>query len=66
VGARITRIGRTSFAMEHVLFSDRQQAVIADGNSTIVTFDYRQQKPVPVPDDVRAKIEQCEGRSFAG
>ncbi len=66
VGARISRIGRTSFDMEHVLFSDQQQAVIADGKSTIVTFDYRQQKPVPVPDHVRAKIDECEGRNFSG
>ena len=63
VGARISRIGRTSFEMEHVLFSTGQQAVVADGKSTIVTFDYRQQKPTPLPDDIRAKIEQFEGRA---
>jgi acyl-CoA thioester hydrolase len=64
VGAKISRIGRTSFEMEHVLVSDSQQAAIADGKSTIVTFDYRQQRPVPVPDDIRARIEQLEGREF--
>jgi acyl-CoA thioester hydrolase len=65
VGARISRIGRTSFEMEHVLFSTDQQAVVADGKSTIVTFDYRQQKPIQVPDDIRAKIEQFEKRGFS-
>ena len=65
VGARISRIGRTSFEMEHVLYSAAQDAVIADGKSTIVTFDYKLQKPTPVPDEMRAKIEQIEGRSFA-
>jgi acyl-CoA thioester hydrolase len=65
VGARISRIGRTSFEMEHVLFSTTQQAAVADGKSTIVTFDYRQQRPTPVPDDIRAKIEQIEARSFS-
>ncbi|MEX2137691.1 MAG: thioesterase family protein [Pirellulales bacterium] len=64
VGARISRIGRTSFEMEHVLFSTQQQAVVADGKSTIVTFDYRQQKPTPVPDDIREKIEVFEKRAF--
>lgn len=64
VGARISRIGRTSFEMEHVLFSAVQKAIVADGKSTIVTFDYRQQKPIPVPDDVRARMEQFENRSF--
>jgi acyl-CoA thioester hydrolase len=65
VGARISRIGRTSFEMDHVLFSTAQQAIIADGKSTIVTFDYRQQKPTPVPDDIRAKIKEIEGPPFS-
>jgi acyl-CoA thioester hydrolase len=64
VGARIGRIGRTSFEMEHVLYSTAQQAIVADGKSTIVTFDYKQQKPTPVPDEMRAKIAQIEGKAF--
>jgi acyl-CoA thioester hydrolase len=64
VGARISRIGRTSFEMEHVLFSTAQQAVVADGKSTIVTFDYKAQKPIPVPDDIRAAIAKIEGRAL--
>jgi acyl-CoA thioester hydrolase len=64
VGARINRIGRTSFEMEHTLFSAMQQAVVADGKSTIVTFDYRQQKPTPLPNDIRARIEKFESKSF--
>jgi acyl-CoA thioester hydrolase len=64
VGARISRIGRTSFAMDHALFSIAQQAIVADGTSTIVTFDYRQQKPIPVPAELRKKIEQIEQRAF--
>ena len=62
VGARISRLGRTSFEMEHVLYSTAQQTIIADGKSTIVVFDYRQQKPVPIPAEIRAKIEAIEGR----
>ena len=65
VGARITRLGRTSMQMEHVLFSRAQQSVIADGSSTIVTFDYKAQKPIPVPPEIRAKIEHFEQRSFS-
>jgi acyl-CoA thioester hydrolase len=63
VGARISRIGRTSFEMEHVLVSTAQQALVADGKSTIVTFDYKSQKPIPVPDDIRAAIAKIEGRT---
>lgn len=64
VGARISRIGRTSFEMEHVLFSTQQQAIVAEGKSTIVTFDYRQQKPIRLPEDIREKIAAVEGREL--
>lgn len=64
VGARISRIGRTSFEMGHILVSTAQQAVVADGKSTIVTFDYKSQKPIPVPNEIRAAIAKIEGRTL--
>jgi acyl-CoA thioesterase FadM len=38
--------------------------VVADGKSTIVTFDYKSQKPIPVPDEIRAAIAKIEGRTL--
>ncbi len=40
IGSRVTRIGRTSFTMEHAVWSTAQQAIVADGHATIVVFDY--------------------------
>jgi acyl-CoA thioester hydrolase len=65
VGAKITRIGRTSMEMVHVLYSHEQKAVVADGTSTIVAFDYKQQRPTPVPAEIRAKIEEVEGKKLS-
>lgn len=65
IGARITRIGRSSIDMEHKLFSQAQQKIVAEGTSTIVTYDYRAARSTPVPDAVRQAIEKIEGRSFA-
>jgi acyl-CoA thioester hydrolase len=65
VGIRATKIGRTSLALEHAVFSQGEIAVAAEGHSTIVVFDYRANKPTPVPATVRAAIEAVEGRSFA-
>ncbi len=65
VGARITRIGNSSLKMEHRLISDRLGAVAADGDSTLVAFDYAAQRPVSVPAPIRASIEQLEGKSLA-
>jgi len=64
VGARITRIGRSSLAMEHRLISESLQAIAAEGDSTLVSFDYAAQKSVPLPADVRARIEALERRTF--
>ncbi len=64
VGARITRIGRSSLTMEHRLVSEFWRAVAAEGDSTLVAFDYAAQKPVPVPAAVRSRIEQLEGKGF--
>ena len=66
VGARITRIGRSSLTMEHRLLSEQLGAVVADGDSTLVTFDYVAQKSVPLPDDMRAAIESLEGKTLPG
>lgn len=65
IGARITRIGRTSLTMTHSLWSEMQQALAADGESTVVVFNYQANRPERVPDDLRALISKLEGQSFA-
>ena len=62
VSASITRIGRTSLTMVHRVYSEQQRAIVSEGDSVLVMFDYIAQKPTPVPDAVRAKIEALEGR----
>jgi len=64
VGARVAQLGRSSLTMEHVVYSETQQAVAADGTSVIVIFNYEKNRPTRMPDEVRAAIEQLEGRTF--
>lgn len=64
VGVRVERIGNSSFRMDHVVVSEAQKLVAAEVRSTIVVVDYRRNKSVPVPEPVRAAIEQIEGRVF--
>jgi acyl-CoA thioester hydrolase len=61
IGARISGIGRTSMVMEHRVVSESLRAVAAEGDSTLVMFDYAEQKPVPVSSTVREMITQLEG-----
>ena len=65
IGAKATRLGRTSVQIVHAVWSDVQQAIVAEGDSTIVVFDYRAQRPTPIPDDIRRAIETFEKRSFS-
>lgn len=65
VGTRITRIGRTSLTAEHKIWSDAQQTIVADGQSTLVVFDYSANQPHAVPERVRSQIEALEGRTFS-
>ena len=61
IGAKVTRIGNSSFTMSHAVWSEQQQAIAADGDSVVVLFDYQQQKPVRIPDDTRATIAKWDG-----
>jgi acyl-CoA thioester hydrolase len=63
IAARVTRLGNSSFTMVHSLYSEALGAIAADGDSTLVVFDYRQQRPCPIPAEVRAAIEKLEGRA---
>lgn len=65
IGARVTRIGNKSVSMEHAIFSDSLQAIVAKSDSVVVLFDYSQQKSCAIPANVRDKIAAVEGKSFA-
>jgi acyl-CoA thioester hydrolase len=64
IGTRVTRIGNSSFRMEHRVVSVALETVVAEVDSTMVVYDYEEGKPVPMPATVRARIEQLEGRAL--
>ncbi|MFN0019510.1 MAG: acyl-CoA thioesterase [Pirellulaceae bacterium] len=60
IGARITRIGNKSVAMEHAIYSESLQAIAAKADSVVVVFDYAKQKSCAIPMEVRDLIEKIE------
>jgi acyl-CoA thioester hydrolase len=62
ISSSIASIGRTSLKMVHLIYSTAQQTIAAEGDSVIVMFDYRAQKPLVVSDEVRSAIDLLEGR----
>jgi acyl-CoA thioester hydrolase len=61
VGARVASIEEDRFMMVYGVFSTSHQKVAAEGDGLIVTFDYRESKKSPVPEELRKKILELEG-----
>lgn len=68
VETRVERIGRTSFGMVHRMTAPESRygpaRLIAVADSTLVSYDYRAECPIPVPDQWRAAMEAFEGRAL--
>jgi acyl-CoA thioester hydrolase len=64
VGTRVSRIGRKSFDVEHDI-RGADGRLVARAETTLVTFDYRGDSTMPVPDLWRERIETYETRDFA-
>jgi acyl-CoA thioester hydrolase len=61
VGARISALGADRITMDYLLVSHGQRVVAAEGKGTVVTFHYPEGRKVPMPDELRRRIEQLEG-----
>lgn len=56
----VTHLGNASFTMRYELV-DEEGTVLATGESVQVMFDYSSGKSMPIPPDVRSRIENYEG-----
>lgn len=63
IGARITSIGEDRFTMEHRIASTTQAAIVTEGEAIVVAYDYRNNTKVPIPAELRQRIEALEGRA---
>ncbi|MCA9211491.1 MAG: acyl-CoA thioesterase [Planctomycetales bacterium] len=62
IGARVSNVGRTSLTVSHRVVDDQSVALAAEGESVIVVFDFDNQRPVRMPEDVKEAVGrfQCE------
>jgi acyl-CoA thioester hydrolase len=60
IGSRCQRVGRSSADVEHAVFSQQQQQIVATGTSVLVVFDYNLNRPVRIPDDLRRELLATE------
>jgi acyl-CoA thioester hydrolase len=64
IGARVSRIGTKSFDLDHEV-RGAEARLVAVASTTLVTFDYRGDTTMPVPDLWRERIESFEAKDFA-
>ena len=60
VGMRISKIGSKSITTEQCVVDADTGKVFAVGTVILVTFNYREHKTIPVPDEWREKITSFE------
>ena len=63
VGTRVSKIEEDRFTMDHVVFSHRLRRVAAEGEGLIVCYNYRERKKTPIPEEVRQRMLEAEGRT---
>ena len=60
VGGRASDVGDDRFAMDYLVVSREQDAVVAEGTGLIVCYDYAAHAKAPLPQDVRRGIASLE------
>ena len=58
VGARVARVDEDRFVMFYAVYSHRLQKIAAEGEGTIVCFDYRENRKALLPAELRRKISE--------
>lgn len=64
IGTAVERIGRTSFGMRHRMTAGPDERLAAEVSSALVCYDYPTARPMPVPDEWRARLSEHEGREL--
>lgn len=60
VGGRAAEVAEDRFVMEYRIVSVDQEALVAEGDGVVVSFDYEQGTKTALPEDVRRRIEALE------
>ncbi|MCA1029786.1 acyl-CoA thioesterase [Bacillus timonensis] len=54
----VTKIGTKSFHLYHEILDEQTRQVISKGNEAIVYFNFQTQQSEPLPEKLRAELEQ--------
>jgi acyl-CoA thioester hydrolase len=60
IGTRVSNIEEDRFTMEYFVVSEKHQRVAAEGTGLIVCFNYKENKKVALPAELKRRIEELE------
>lgn len=60
VGARVARVDEDRFVMFYAVYSHRFQEIAAEGEGTVVCFNYRENRKAALPVELRDRISEIE------
>jgi acyl-CoA thioester hydrolase len=63
IGVHISRLGNKSMTWEQNIVDADTGRELATGEVVMVTYDYREEKTIPIPQEWREKITQFENQS---
>jgi acyl-CoA thioester hydrolase len=62
IGAKIVSVLDDRLILHHRIVSQRLNALATEGEGTIVTYHYERGEKAPVPEELRRRIAQLEGK----
>jgi len=63
IGASIRDVTEDAFMIDSVIVSHALKDIAALGQQRLVSYDYQKKQKAPIPDEVRRRIEEIEGRA---
>jgi acyl-CoA thioester hydrolase len=57
VRTRVSAIGRSSFTLDYEILDARTRSVVANARTVQVVYDYGAGRSLPIPDDIRARLD---------
>mgnify|MGYP000858787873 FL=1 len=58
----VATLGTTSMVMKYTIHSEQRNALVADGETVIVMYDYAKGEKAPIPEEIRAAVLRIEAR----
>jgi acyl-CoA thioester hydrolase len=65
VGLRCNWIGTKSFGFTYTIWEKTSARIVVEASTVQVCYDYERKASIPMPDELRRRLEAFEGRSLA-